>query len=307
MTSTSSASAISFGKFEDGGYDTMYSERGFVLADNVEAGVLQGSANYLIGNRGDNLIIGNAVNNILFGIEGDDVIYGIGGANTLLGGDGNDTLYSGTDNDVLGGGAGDDTYYIDAFDSVIEYAGGGSDTVVTSLASYTLTDNIENGVLSAGGVTLSGNALDNSLTGNDAFNVLFGGDGNDTLSGGGGEDLLVGGTGDDVLTGGTGGDVFWWFETAGFGDIITDFTSGADDLQFSAAAVLQAVGGVLVEGVNFFSSTNPVATTANASFLWDSDDTALYYDADGNGAGEAVLVADMQDGAVVTVDDFIFV
>ena len=62
----------------------------------------------------------------------------------------------------------------------------------------------------------------------------------------------------------------------------------------------------LVEGVNFFAGETPVAAGAEASFLIDTLTNSLFYDADGSGDGAAVLIADLQDLATVSVDDFAF-
>jgi Ca2+-binding RTX toxin-like protein len=90
---------------------------------------------------------------------------------------------------VLTGGAGNDTYVVGTGDTVTEVAGGGIDTVQSSI-TWTLGAEIEN--LTLTGTTAingTGNALDNMLTGNSAANVLTGGAGNDTY---------VVGTGDTV-------------------------------------------------------------------------------------------------------------
>ena len=89
-------------------------------------------------------------------------------------------LNGGAGSDKLVGGTGDDTYFVDvAGDTITENANEGIDTVnITAAISYTLSANIEKAtVTSAGGATVTGNALDN---------VLTGGAGNDTLIGGAG-------------------------------------------------------------------------------------------------------------------------
>jgi Ca2+-binding RTX toxin-like protein len=97
------------------------------------------------------------------------------------------------------GGAGNDTYVIDAGnDVVVEAAGGGIDTVRTSLASYALTANVEN-------LTYTGVGNFTGL-GNDLGNVITGGAGNDTLNGAGGDDTLNGNAGNDTLNGDAGND-----------------------------------------------------------------------------------------------------
>ncbi len=73
--------------------------------------------------------------------------------------------------------------------SLNEAAGGGTDTVLTNLATYTLGANVEN-LTYTGAVAFTG-------TGNTLANVITGGAGADTLTGGantaGGVDTLIGG------------------------------------------------------------------------------------------------------------------
>ncbi|MGZ8344914.1 MAG: beta strand repeat-containing protein [Allosphingosinicella sp.] len=114
---------------------------------------------------------------------------GNGLANQLAGGQGNDTLDGGAGPDQLAGGLGNDVYVIDSSDTVTEAANAGTDEIRTALAAYTLIANVENlRGLSAGGQTLTGNALANRLNG---------GSGNDILDGRAGTDQLAGGAGDD--------------------------------------------------------------------------------------------------------------
>src|SRR5450830_1586280 len=160
----------------NGGSDTVQSDRGHILGQNVEALVLTGNA-AIDGT-------GNALNNTITGNAAD---------NTLDGGVGKDTL---------AGGAGDDFYVIDnAGDVVIELAGGGNDAVRTTLASYTLGSFVEQMLYTgAGAFTGTGNALDNLLMTMSAAGArLSGMQGNDTLVGGIGADSLAGGDGNDVL------------------------------------------------------------------------------------------------------------
>jgi Ca2+-binding RTX toxin-like protein len=118
----------------------------------------------------------------LLGGSGDDV---------LTGGALGDTLDGGAGADTMTGGGGDDVYRVDdAGDVVVEQANGGSDRIVTSLASYTLGANLEAllGTLDTGQV----------LTGNASGNSLIGGGGNDVLDGAGGDlDHIEGHGGDD--------------------------------------------------------------------------------------------------------------
>lgn len=131
------------------------------------------------------------------GTAGPDTLAGVPGATYLL------------------GGAGDDTYSIGvAGNVVVEAAGGGADTVRTTLPSYTLGANLENltYVGPVGAIfTGVGNALANTITGASGADVLDGGanaSGVDTLVGGfGGDTYIVRNLGDIVVeAGGAGTD-----------------------------------------------------------------------------------------------------
>jgi Ca2+-binding RTX toxin-like protein len=98
------------------------------------------------------------------------------------------------------GGAGNDTYIVNGGDTIIEAAGGGRDTVQSSV-SLTLGANLEVLVLTgSGNLNGTGNTLANTITGNGGRNLLNGGGGNDTLNGGAGNDTLAGGGGNDTYT-----------------------------------------------------------------------------------------------------------
>jgi Ca2+-binding RTX toxin-like protein len=251
------------------GYDKIYSSITLTLGlwDNVEAGLLMGTANLNIyGNDLDNHLTGNGGNNLLYGAGGNDYVLGGGGHDQswggdgndiLVGGDGYDTLYGeegndhlsgGAGNDVLqgyggddsmGGGPGHDTYGVDSLgDDIFEEAGAGADTVKTWI-TLTLPDNVEHGiVMPTGDFDLTGNDLNNHLTGNGGDNKLDGRVGNDTIEGGAGNDLILGFSGNDVLHGGDGTDLI-------FGDPGNDIMfgdAGADDL-YGSGGDDQIIGG----------------------------------------------------------------
>jgi Ca2+-binding RTX toxin-like protein len=154
------------------GVDSVESAVSTTLSANVENLTLVGTAAQGIGNAETNTLVGNALANLLDGRQGAD---------------------------TLAGGAGDDSYVVDnPFDSIIETADGGIDTVSSS-ATLTLAPNVEHLTLTgSAGVSGTGNALANALRGNAAANTLIGLDGNDTLDGGAGADQLRGGRGDDA-------------------------------------------------------------------------------------------------------------
>ena len=84
--------------------------------------------------------------------------------------------------DTLAGGAGHDTYVVNRPENIVEAAGAGIDTVMSSI-TYSLPANVENLVLS-GSKSLSGfgNALANVITGNAGNNRIDGAGGVDTAS-----------------------------------------------------------------------------------------------------------------------------
>jgi serralysin len=103
----------------------------------------------------------------------------------------------------LVGGEGDDRFEVNAGDTLLELADGGTDTVV-SYIDWTLADNVENLTIAYDGwatnpISGTGNALANTITGSEIANVLNGGAGDDTLAGANGADTLFGGDGNDLL------------------------------------------------------------------------------------------------------------
>lgn len=158
-------------------------------------------------------------------------------AQELRGNYGNNRLDGGGGGDVLAGYNGDDVYIIrHSDDEIVDWAGGGNDTV-KSAVSYTLEADAEIervetiNVAGTKPVALTGNGFDQTLIGNAGRNVLMGMDGDDILSGGAGHDILVGGMGSDKLRGGEGRDrfVFNSIEESPLGlnrDVILDWERG---------------------------------------------------------------------------------
>jgi Ca2+-binding RTX toxin-like protein len=291
-----------------GGVDTVRTSLSFSLATSshllgqVENLVLTGNGNVDgTGNDQDNAITGN---------NGDNVLTGGGGNDVLDGGRGNDHLDGGIGADVMTGGRGNDVFLVDDVgDRVNENAGEGTDEVHTTLAAFTLSDNVENLVYTGGSdFTGTGNALNNTITS---------GGGSDHLSGGGGNDVLAGAAGSDFLTGGAGNDQFLFnVSLAQTGvDTITDFHSRAapgtehDHVVLSSAAGMfsQLAAGTLSSAA-FVSSAGGQAQDASDRIIYDPTNGWLTYDANGNAAGgNPVHFATLQPGLSLQAADFLVI
>lgn len=207
---------------QTGGFDLVRSFlTGYTLPGNVEYGrIMSTGTARLTGNTLDNLLFAAAGNNVLAGGAGQDTVsyatataavtvslaktsaQSTGGsasdtlssienligsryADRLTGSAGANRLDGGAGNDTLTGGLGDDTYVVRQTGDLVREtsSGGGTDLVLTALASYTLTANVENGqITSSGTANLTGNTLDNLLYAGAGSNVLNGGSGSDTVS-----------------------------------------------------------------------------------------------------------------------------
>jgi Ca2+-binding RTX toxin-like protein len=157
-----------------GGIDGVYTSVSYALGGDSEIELLSVNSHVattainLTGNYFSQTLVGNAGNNVLHGAGGTDMLYGMGG---------NDIFYT----DV-------------ATTKVFEAAGGGTDALYTSV-SYTLGAGQEietlstNSYAATSALSLTGNALNQTVAGNAGNNVLHGGGGTDVLIGYGGNDI----------------------------------------------------------------------------------------------------------------------
>lgn len=173
------------------------------------------------------------------------------------------TVFGGDDNDTL----------ITSSSSVKfeETATGGTADRVISSASYTLSDNIEQLVLTG--------KKDIDGTGNDGDNQITGNTGDNTLSGEGGADKISGGAGDDDLFGGDGADIFA-FASGDDIDRIKDFEDGVDLLD--------------IDGVNTFADFDAL------DIKQTKDDVVINL-----GGGDKLVIEDMLKSDITFDDIFV--
>ncbi len=200
---------------------------------------------------------------------------------TVTGTAGNDVLTGGIGADRLVGGAGNDTYTVNAAgDLVVELSGQGTDLVKATIASYTLTDNVENlTYIGSGDFSGTGNALSNVIIGGGGNDTLSGGAGNDTLTGGNGNDTLLGAAGNDKMAGGAGDDLYSVSATK---DVVTEAAgAGFDTVRCSLSYTLGSnVEALILTGSNAINGTgnalaNRITGNGSANILsgGSGDDT----------------------------------
>jgi Ca2+-binding RTX toxin-like protein len=264
-------------------------------------------------------LTGNGLGQIIIGNAGANTLTGGGGADYLLGYGGDDILIGNSDAaSTLQGGTGNDTYYVTRTgDSIIEFAGEGSDRLITSV-SYTLSAGQEIETVSAAdqsgtaALDLTGNDYGQLIFGNNGGNIMSGNGGADQLAGFGGDDILLGGDGDDllnggaghdVLNGGAGNDLFVFADALGGSNVdgIQDFATGSDRilLDHSVFAGL-ATGGLATSA--FVLGTG--AGDADDRIIYNQATGELWFDADGNGAAAPVLFATLAPSTSLAAADF---
>ena len=252
----------------------------------AHAGVTADLSN-ILNNRGEAL--GDAYVSIenLIGSPFKDKLVGNSAANVLEGGAGADQLN--------GGGGIDTASYAHATAGVIADLTKPANN--SGEAAGDLYQSIEN---------LLGSNFNDRLVGDNFNNVLTGGGGSDTLIGNKGDDTLIGGLGADTLNGGDGKDLFVYFAPSEGGDTIQSFVVKDDTLQFSASGFGGGLvaGQHLVAGTTFIANTAPVASTTAGTFLYDTDDHNLLWDADGSGSHAAVQIAHFDTAVALKADDF---
>jgi Ca2+-binding RTX toxin-like protein len=269
-------------------------------ADTMKGGA--GNDTYVVDNTGDlvtelagegtdtveasiNWALSTEVENLT--LTGTGAIGGTGNSlnNALLGNAGDNRLDGGAGADTMTGGAGNDTYVVDNVgDTAVEVAGGGTDTVESSV-TWTIGAEIEN--LTLIGTTATngtGNALANVIRGNAAANVIDGGAGTDTM---------IGGAGDDV------------YKVDAASDIVTEATNeGRDRVESTVTFTLAAnvedltlLGAAAINGVGNASDNTITGNSANNTLTGGAGNDTL----DGGLGNDTLLGGTGNDTYVVNV------
>ena len=255
-----------------GGFDNVLARASYTLTVGAEVEVF--STDNHAGTAAINLT-GNALGNVLVGNAGGNVLDGGGGTDRLSG---------------LGG---DDFLYVDSADDIVdEQAGGGYDNVLAR-SHYALTFGQHVEVLSTAdhagtqAINLTGNDLNNIVIGNAGSNVIDGSFGSDLLDGLGGVDSFafttnLGAFNVDTIIGFEGGD-------------------GDDKILLENAIFTGLAAGALDPNAFVIGSQ---AADADDRIVYNNLTGALYFDADGNGAGAAIQFATLQGAPVLNSADF---
>ncbi len=213
-----------------GGIDTVYSSATFTLAANIENLVLTGAGN--INGAGNSLV------------------------NTITGNTGDNTLDGGAGADTMIGGAGNDTYIVDDVnDVVIEGAGAGNDTILSSTSfSIAALANIEN-------ITLIGGSSSTAI-GNAAVNILIGNAADNTLDGGTGADTMIGGLGNDTYIVDNAADVVSENASAGTDTVLSSITytlgANVENLTLTGGSAINGTGNALDNTIIGNSAANVI-------------------------------------------------
>ena len=258
----------------------------------------------LTGSAFNDRLVGDVNGNVIRGGAGGDSLDGGDGADFLFGEAGDDGFRASGGPDAFDGGTGVDfvNYYYQAQGVSAFLDGSGTNARAALGDTFTAIENLIGSAI--GNDLLYGDAGANRLTGLGGDDTLRGRGGGDLINGGAGDDTLIGDQGADVYVTGSGLDtiVFNRAPLAAERDRITDFVSGSDTLRIVAAVF----GGGLVAGglVQLVANSNPGAANGNATFLYDTDNGVLKFDADGNGAGAAETFVWLQFAPTLAVSDF---
>jgi len=143
-----------------------------------------------------------------------------------------------------------------------------------------------------------------AITGGPKADILRGFGGDDRLKGLAGKDILDGGSGGDRLAGGKGGDVFRFSDLpeADTPDRIKDFRPGRDKIALDADVFPTLAKGPLDAAMFRLGKE---ARDGDDHILYHRKSGTLLYDADGDGEGNALVIAIVADARRISPDDIV--
>ncbi|MGZ8173613.1 DUF4347 domain-containing protein [Methylobacter sp.] len=214
------------------------------------------------------------IENIEGSNKGNDILTGDENNNILSGFGGNDVLEGGAGDDILNGGSGNDT---------ADFSGATEEIVIELFTGATTNDGF--------------GSIDTLIS----IENLIGGDFDDLLWGDSGANILDGGAGNDSLTGGAGNDIFDFNALTDLGlgdaarDVITDFVSGQDKIDFSTIDSNAALAGdqafTLIGSIAAFSTAGQIRYSAGLISINTDTDVAAEFEIQLTGVIPATLAA----------------
>ena len=272
----------------DSRFDTVESNGSWTLAANLENLFLTGTGAW----NGT----GNSLGNRMFGNDGANILRG------------------GTGGDRLEGNGGDDMFFLSPGDAPGEVdsadGGDGFDTLdFSGLLQSAIFVDLAIGSADGGGAGGAGRTgiLEMEVVITDDFgDRLLGDDLANIFDARGGDDTLDGRAGNDVLTGGGGADRFVFTQAPGaaHADRVSDFVSGTDKIELKMSVPGLGPQGDFAPGDNrFWASASGTAHDADDRIVYNTSTGELYFDADGNGAGAAQLVAILEGAPALQAPD----
>ena len=210
----------------------------------------------------------------------EDTIHGGAGKDTINALGGNDLIDGGAGADTMFGGTGNDTYVVDNSGDVVNETGGNGSDLVQSSITFSLSDATQ-AIGAIENLTLTGIAKING-TGNALANEIIGNSGNNILNGLGGADTLTGGQGSDKF-------VFTALahSTPSASDIITDFVTGSDIIDFSTIDANTSKGG---NQAFAFGGQNANVVANSVTWVESSGNTIVQADANGDTTADLQIV-----------------
>ncbi len=304
---------------------------------NGNANILFGSSqrDVINGFDGDDTLTGGGGNDNLNGGAGNDLLI-LNGANSgsgVNGGDGTDTLRITSGIVDMDGLIGIETLELQGGATIqltsLEFGGlasnaslsgtgiieidmaGATQSVIARTMTVQAGSNIDFEITGSGNndVIKAANNANNVIIGNTGSDILVGGNLADVIDGGSAIDKIRGDGGADTLTGGDGADVFKFRQIGDSGlganaDVITDFLSGTDKLNFLR---IDADANMAGDQAFTFVGTGAFSGGGVGSIRYSDLGADLRVEADVNGDGIADMHVMLQGAGLqtLTVADFV--